>query len=168
MFERFTTEARTAVVRAEDVARTTGADRVGPVHLLLAVAAGAGTGADALRRAGLDPDQARRAAADLDGASLAALGVDLEQVRELAERTFGAGALDRPAHSGHLRFTEGAKRALQEALRAAVARGRRRLDDGSVLLGVLAVQDAAVVAVLRDQRVDPRVVRDHLDGPRAA
>jgi len=168
VFERFTTEARSVVVRAQDVARAAGADRIEPVHLLLAVAAVDGRGAVALRRAGLDPDRAGRAVSDADQAALAALGVDLDAVRARAEQTFGSGALAPRSRAGHLRFAPGAKRALQEALRAEVARGGRSLDDGSVLVGVLAVRDAVVGAVLADQGVEPQAVRDLLVDRRAA
>ena len=162
MFERFTDEARAAVVRAQDVARAAGAVRIEPVHLLLSVAAGAGPGATALRTAGLDPDRAASSAAAAEGALLAGLGVDLDLVRERAERTFGSGALDARSRSGHLRFSAAAKRVLQESLRAEVAVGSRRLDDGSVLLGVLAVRDAVVAAVLGDQDVEPLDLRRRL------
>ena len=168
MFERFTDEARAVVVRAQDVARAAGADRIEPVHLLLSVAVGVGPGATALRAGGLDPDRARTSAAAVHVPWLAALGVDLERVRERAERTFGSGALETRSRRGHLRFSAAAKRVLQEALRAEVAAGRRRLDDGSMLLGVLAVRDAAVAAVLRDQDVEPGDLRARLDARRAA
>ncbi|SCX49031.1 Clp amino terminal domain-containing protein, pathogenicity island component [Klenkia marina] len=168
MFERFTDEARATVVRAQDVARSTGADRIEPVHLLLAVAVGEGRGAAALRAAGLDAVRARTAATAADDVALSALGVDLDLVRARAEQTFGAGALDPRSRRGHLRFGGSAKRVLREALRAEVGQGRRRLDDGSVLLGVLEVRDAVVAAVLADQGVDPRAVRADLTGARAA
>jgi len=168
VFERFTDEARAVVVRAQDVARSAGADRIEPVHLLLSVAAGTGRGADALRAAGLDAGRARAATAAADDAALAALGVDLDLVRRRAEQTFGTGALDARSRRGHLPFAAGSKRVLHEALRAEVARGRRGLDDGSVLLGVLAVGDVVVTAVLADQDVDPTAVRADLAGGRVA
>ena len=56
MFERFTQEAREVVVTAQEEARSLQAEEVGPVHLLLGVAAGVGCAACMLpvrwRRAG--------------------------------------------------------------------------------------------------------------------
>lgn len=168
MFERFTDQARGVVVRAQDVARATGADRIEPVHLFLAVAVGDGVGGTVLRDAGLDADRARTAAQGTDATVLGALGVDLELVRSRVEATFGDGALDPRSRPGHLRFSPAAKRSLQETLRSAVGLGERRLDDGHVLLGVLAVRDVGVAAVLADQDVDPLDLRRRLIACRAA
>ncbi|SSC22094.1 Clp amino terminal domain-containing protein, partial [Klenkia terrae] len=162
VFECFTDEARAVVVRAQDVARAAGADRIEPVHLLLSAAAGTGPGAGALRAAGLDADRAAASAAAAEATLLAGLGVDLDLVRERAEQSFGSGALDTRSRTGRLRFSGAAKRVLHEALRAEVAVGSRRLDDASVLLGVLAVRDAVVAAVLRDQDVEPLDLRRRL------
>lgn len=168
MFERFTDEARAVVVRAQGVARAAGADRIEPVHLLLSIAAGGGSGAAALRGAGLEADRAHTTARTADSAALAALGVDLDVVRSRAEESFGDGALDPRPRRGHLPFSPAAKRSLNGALRAAVDLGHRRLDEGHVLLGVLAVRDVTVGAVLADQEVDPRDLRRRLTASRAA
>lgn len=168
MFERFTQEAREVVVAAQEEARALRAEEIGPVHLLLGIAAGAGRGGDALRAAGIDHDRLRAAVAGgddgLDAEALAAFGVDLGQVRAAAEAAFGPGALDPPAASGHLRFAGASKKSLEEALRHVLARrGRRRdrtIDSGCVLVGVLAVGDPVVTRVLQGLGTDPDVLRD--------
>ena len=152
MFERFTDEARLAVVRAQEEARDLHAERIDPVHLLLALTRDEGRGGTALRTAGVDHRTLRNALAtgDLDADALAAVGVDLAQVRATTEAVFGPGALDRGRRSvsGHMPFADSSKRALEETLRAALRQKERRLDSGHVLLGVLAVADPTVVRLL--------------------
>ena len=170
MFERFTDEARRAVVVAQEEARELRADRVEPVHLLLALTRDPSRGGSALRAAGVDHDRLAPVVAavgdPLDPDALAALGVDLAQVRASAEAVFGAGALDRGRRSsgGHLPFADGSKRALEESLRAAVRRKERRLDSGHVLLGVLAVGDPTVGRVLARLGTDAGSLQDRVGG----
>ena len=157
MFERFTDEARSVVVRAQQEARGMRAEQIEPVHLLLAVSTGNGRGHAVLTEAGIDAASlaaaAFRAGDPLDGDALAAVGVDLDRVRAAAEAAFGPGALDRgrAAAGGHLPFADGSKKALQESLRAALRTGRRRglrIDDAHVLAGVLTVADPVVARTL--------------------
>ncbi|SHF90893.1 Clp protease N-terminal domain-containing protein [Geodermatophilus nigrescens] len=174
MFERFAQEARTAVVVAQEEARGLRAGRIEPVHLLLALARDPGRGGAALRAAGLDHatvrDALTRSAGPLDADALAAVGIDLDRVRAAAESAFGAGALDRApgVRTGHLPFTDGAKRALEAALRHVLAQPRRRrarvIDTGHLVVGVLAVADPVVQRVLRSLGTDVVRLRDALDG----
>ncbi len=168
MFERFSTEARRAVVEAQQEARDLRAARIEPVHLLLALSRDPGRGGTALRAVGLDSTAGRRAleaAGPLDADALAAVGVDLDRVRAAAESAFGPGALDRagPARAGHLPFAGGAKQALEGALRTVLAEPRRRrtrvIDTGHLVVGVLSVPDPVVRRVLHLAGVD--VVRLH-------
>jgi ATP-dependent Clp protease ATP-binding subunit ClpA len=177
MFERFTDEARWVVVHAQEEARDLRAPRIEPVHLLLALSRDPGRGGTTLRAAGVDAGRLRSALArsgpDLDADALAAVGIDLERVRAAAEAAFGPGALDRsrPPISGHMPFAEGSKRALEEALRQAVRRERRRglrIDSGHVLLGVLAVDDHTVGRVLRALGTAPADLQELVDGSDAA
>jgi ATP-dependent Clp protease ATP-binding subunit ClpA len=169
VFERFTDEARQVVVRAQDEARHLRAGQVEPVHLLLAIAADPGPGGETMRAAGIDRDRLHRAVAastdELDAEALAAFGVDLEQVRAAAEAAFGPGALDPPGTEGHLRFADGSKKSLEQALRhvlarRGLARRNRVIDSGCVLVGVLAVEDPVVTRVLRQLGADPAALRD--------
>jgi ATP-dependent Clp protease ATP-binding subunit ClpA len=149
MFERFTKEARAAVVEAQQVARETRSATIDTRHLLAALVAGPGPAADALRDAGLDPDdvgaRARRSITSgepLDADALAAVGVDLDAVRRRTDEVFGPGALDRagagkPRRGGHVPFTDDAKKALELALREAVRLKDKGIDGGHLLLGVL-------------------------------
>ena len=166
MFERFTDQARQAVVRAQEEARGLHATRVEPVHLLLALTRDAGRGGTALATAGVDHATLVTALAPgaLDADALAAVGVDLDRVRATTEAVFGPGALDRGRRplSGHMPFADGSKRALEESLRAAVRHKERRLDSGHLLLGVLAVADPTVVRLLAGLPGDGEAVRSAL------
>ncbi|MGY2078564.1 Clp protease N-terminal domain-containing protein [Modestobacter sp. SYSU DS0657] len=179
MFERFTDDARQVVVDAQAHARGLRADRIEPVHLLLAISTRGGRGADALDAAGIDPVRLRTAVASatdpLDPAALAALGVDLDQVRATVEARFGPGALDpgREGPGGHLPFAEGSRKALEQALRHVVGARRRRrrgrgIDSGDVLFGLLDVGDPVVGAVLQHLGTTAAAVQDHLDATEAA
>lgn len=116
MFERFTNDARTIVVHAQQHARRLGHRYIGCEHLLLAaVSADAPAGA-VLREHGLTPEQVEEQIvrqvglgtgaslfADLDADALAAIGVDLDAVRARIEGRFGADALTEAARNIHCR-----------------------------------------------------------------
>jgi ATP-dependent Clp protease ATP-binding subunit ClpA len=97
VFERFTQEARQVVVGAREQARELRAERIEPVHLLLALTGDPGRGGAALRSCGVDSAAARsavgRAGGPLDADALAAFGIDLEQVRAAAEARWGRARL---------------------------------------------------------------------------
>jgi ATP-dependent Clp protease ATP-binding subunit ClpA len=176
MFERFTEEARHVVVVAQSEAREAREPAIDAAHLLLGVAVAGGPGANGLRTAGVDALGLRTAIRQvgdpngaLDADALAALGIDLEKVRESAEATFGAGALDdrgrggRRRAAGHLPFTAHSKKALELSLRAAVRRGDRCIDSRHLLIGVLDAEEQRSRAVLRRLGVDPDALRRRLE-----
>ncbi|GHG79128.1 Clp protease N-terminal domain-containing protein [Streptomyces griseocarneus] len=107
MFERFTKDARAAIVSAQEEARALGHGRIGPGHLLLGVATQSGApGMTTLARLGATPEALRSALSaagtpaapfdEEDAEALRAFGIDLEAVRGQAEKVFGPGALDTP------------------------------------------------------------------------
>lgn len=150
MLERFTHGARSAVAEAQSEAAALGAGHIGTEHLLLGVAATPSGAADVLAAHGATRDKLRSATRPrLDRDALATLGIDLDQVRRSVEATFGAGALDGARHDGgFIPFTPAAKKALELALREAVARGDRSIGSEHVLLGLLRDENAEAVAVL--------------------
>ena len=178
MFERFTDEARRVVVGAQDEARELRADQIEPVHLLLALTRDPGRAGGVLHGAGADHESVRSALARsgdaLDADALAAVGIDLDRVRAAAEAAFGPGALERRAagHSGHLPFTDGSKRVLEESLRSVLRqRARRRgrsIDSAAVLVGLLAVGDALVERLLGQLGTDADRLRAELGDASAA
>ena len=162
MFEKFTREARAAVVQSQDVAKRLGADRCGAEHVLLgALEVPASVAARAAARLGVDAaavESALRAlpADRLDADALAGLGIDLDAVRAHAEQTFGPGALDgvRPAsgrsghRKGHVPFDASGKKLLEIALREAVRLKQNRIDSGHLLLAVARLDDTDAHRVL--------------------
>ncbi len=107
MFERFTENARTVVVLAQQDARERGDSAIDTGHVLRALLAVPDNLAlmvlegFSVRRADLEADLAGRAATPSaagsveDADALAALGIDLDEVRRRIEEAFGPGALDR-------------------------------------------------------------------------
>ena len=108
MFERFTGQARTVVIQAQDHARRLGHNYIGCEHLLLAAASTAEPASAVLREHGvtpqaveteivrlLGPGQAAGLLGSMDRDALAAIGIDLDVVRARIEAAFGPGALTR-------------------------------------------------------------------------
>jgi Clp amino terminal domain, pathogenicity island component len=112
MFERFTQDAKGAVVDAQKNARRLGHNYIGGEHILLAVASQTSPASAILAAHGITPEYVeaeitRRvgpgagagAGADLFGSldrdALAAIGIDLDTVRARIEASFGPQALAR-------------------------------------------------------------------------
>jgi ATP-dependent Clp protease ATP-binding subunit ClpA len=175
MFERFTAASREVVVRATGEAVALGDPLIGPGHMLLALLdERAGPAGVALRAAGLEhgrlrADLARRAGPLLDAEDAAALrsvGIDLAAVLARMTESFGADALagGQPGtRRGRqtVRLDVAAKKTLQYALRAAVARHDRHLGPEHLLLGLLTEPNTAT-AVLADAGVDINELRRNL------
>jgi ATP-dependent Clp protease ATP-binding subunit ClpA len=174
MFERFTNDARELVVVAQVEARELGHDYIGNEHLLLAAAAQDDPTAHALASLGLTRDVVRDAvlelvgrprSPELDADALAAIGIDLAEVRRRAEETFGPGALDRRRRrgcAGAMPFTPRSKKALELAMREAVARGDRHIGSEHLVLGILRVGEGAAIEVIERAGVTPDRVRQAL------
>lgn len=184
MFERFTKEARTVVVLAQEEARMLNHSWIGSEHLLLGIASRSGVpGAATLERLGVTAAACRAAitpsgAGELgaeDAAALSALGIDLGAVRDRAEEVFGPGALDRAATpeqtrgrwrrsakgapKGHIPFTPRAKKALERSLREALARKDNVIGTQHVLLGILNPEDEPAAELLARLGTDMEAVR---------
>jgi ATP-dependent Clp protease ATP-binding subunit ClpA len=110
MFERFTGDARTAVVQAQAHARRLGHRYIGCEHLLLAAASTGEPASAALREHGVTPEaveteivrlvglgQAASLFSAADRDALASIGIDLDAVRARIEAAFGPDAFTRAA-----------------------------------------------------------------------
>ena len=164
MFERFTKDARSAVVAAQEQAARLGHTQIGAEHLLLAVLADApSTGARALVALGADHDAVAAQVPgrwEQDEAALRALGIDLADVRRRVEASFGEGAFHAAARRGsnrarHIPFTRAAKKALENALREAIVLGHRRIGTEHIALGLLADPHGVVRQLLAATGVVP-------------
>jgi ATP-dependent Clp protease ATP-binding subunit ClpA len=179
MFERFTEEARTAVLDAQVQARSLGSEEVRPEHLLLALLARPETSAgQALAELGVRHDALARDVAAFGAAdeeALQALGINLAEIRRRAEARFGPGALDRPRRQrhgllgrwrgpqSHVRFTPAAKKALEQSLRQALTRKDRSIRCEHLLLGLVAEDNAPAARTLRRLGLAPDAVRRQVD-----
>ena len=170
MFEKFSKDAREAVVHAQDEARTLGAARIGPEHVLLgAVRTPDTVAAQALGRLGVTHaallSAVRALPADaIDAGALAGIGVDLAAVRAEVEASFGPGALDAPpgptSGKGHLPFDADAKKLLEVSLREAIRCKHRRIDSGHLLLAAVRLDDTSAYRALAAVGVGPDAVRE--------
>ncbi|WP_325787337.1 Clp protease N-terminal domain-containing protein [Arthrobacter koreensis] len=110
MFERFTQQARSSVVAAQEGARTLQATQILPAHVLLGAVASAEASksplAGILTEAGitsaaLQPELLALGSAtflnEQDAEALQSIGIDLQAVRRAVEEQFGPGALDADA-----------------------------------------------------------------------
>ena len=125
MFERFSDEARRAVVLAQQEARRLNHDYIGTEHILL----------------GLLHDGENVAAQALQGR-----GITLEAVRQQVEEIIGRGT----GHSGQIPFTPRAKRVLELSLREAIHFHHDYIGPEHLLLGLLREgEGVAVQAIVR-------------------
>jgi ATP-dependent Clp protease ATP-binding subunit ClpA len=182
MFERFTDEARQAVVLAQEEAAALRHGWIGTEHLLLGVLRAEGGGARLLQGFGVELGPVReqvvamigRGEDDIDRDALATLGIDLDAVRERVERTFGPGALSRRGScrggtfGGHIPFAPRAKKALELTLREGVGLGARELRGEHLVLGLLREGDGVAAQLLHGRGVALDAVRARVQGRDAA
>ncbi|MBA2261078.1 MAG: hypothetical protein H0W03_00230 [Solirubrobacterales bacterium] len=134
-FTRFTKEARTVVVRAQEEARALGHEQVGTEHLLLGVLRDEAMGARVLTR----------------------LGVKLEPTRAEIVRAVGCG--DHVKASNHLPLTPRTKRVLEHSLREALELHHSYIGTEHILLGLVRERSGLAARVLRDLGADAERVR---------
>ncbi|MFC8042458.1 Clp protease N-terminal domain-containing protein [Nocardia sp. NPDC057353] len=171
MFERFSRQARVAVVTAQEDARELRSPVIDVQHLLLGLLGSAEPALTALlaesgvTRAGVAAELAGRGRGEPlgeeDAAALRSIGIDLDAVRASLAAGFGADALDRAAPEprgrfgrwtgGHIPFTRDAKKVLELALREALARKDRSIESGHLLLGVVRGANAVTTELLGGQ-----------------
>ncbi|MFI6222477.1 Clp protease N-terminal domain-containing protein [Nocardia salmonicida] len=170
MFEKFSREARAAVVGAQSVAKELGANQIGPEHVLLGTLSNADPGLRAVLDAhGITADGVRTALAARtgepqlgadDAQALRSIGIDLDAVQASIAENFGPQAWDRAEPeakrgmlgrllgSGHIPFTGPAKKTLELALRETIHRKDREITSVYLLLGILRGADRATVDLL--------------------
>ena len=140
MFERFTEQARKAVVLAQEEARRLGHNYIGTEHLLLGL---------------LRQDQGAAARA------LSSVGVTLNETCEQIESMVGRGEEGTPEQSP---FTPRSKRVLDFSLREALQLGHSYVDTGHVLLGLVSDPDSVAMHALSRLGVDPDEVHRKVAG----
>jgi ATP-dependent Clp protease ATP-binding subunit ClpA len=177
MYEAMSDEARHVLGVAEAEAAALGARAVAPEHLLLGLLQADGAAGEVLRDrevtrelvlAGAAAPNGNRAA-EFDPVALATLGIDLDEVLQRVEETFGAGALERTRAGRRLcrerMLTAAAKKALEGAVNAARC---EPAEPEHVLLGLILERNSGAAALLRERGVSADVVRAAIDERRAA
>jgi hypothetical protein len=140
VFERFTDRARRVVVLAQEESRLLNHNYIGTEHLLLGlIHESDGIGAKVLQ----------------------SLGISLNAVRSQVEEILGPGG--HPA-SGHIPFTDRAKKALESSLREALQLGHNYIGTEHILLGLIRDSDGVAAQVLGRLGADPSLVRQHVVG----
>lgn len=175
MFERFTKAARTSVTGAQALARESGADLVEPRHLLLAVTESPETVAaralnalgvprDRLREALVAAEEPRARAVHLDDEDVEALrtiGIDLDEVLRNIDDNLGddrTGPSARTTRSP--KFAKDSKKALELALREAIALKHNYIGTEHLLLGLVRVDDDSGAGIFRSLGVGLGDLRD--------
>src|ERR1700744_5016649 len=167
VFERFARNARVAVMLAQEEARELCDRETGSRHLLLGILQSArGDLSSVLTEYGLAAEvmRARLAATsgdkslDEDADALSNIGIDLPAFRDSVARNFGADAFDnalsrsgrRRRRRGHISFSHDAKKALELALREALAHKDDEIRCEHLLLGVLRSGDRAAIGLITE------------------
>jgi len=135
LFRRFTEEARGIVVASQDEARALGRSHVGTEHLLLGV---------------LQADE------PVVASVLSEAGLTADSVRASIERGRGSPG-------GRIPFAPSAKRALELALREALAFGDNFIAAYHVLIAIAREDEGAGARVLAEHGLDADGLRDRID-----
>jgi ATP-dependent Clp protease ATP-binding subunit ClpA len=136
VFERFTAQARRAVVLAQEEARLLNHNYIGTEHILLGL---------------LHEDEGDAAKV------LASFGIGLDAVRLEVEEIIGRGA---SVPSGHIPFTPRAKKVLELSLREALALGHDHIGTEHILLGLIREGEGVAAQVLVKQGAALHQVRE--------
>ncbi|SEH49137.1 Clp amino terminal domain-containing protein, pathogenicity island component [Mycolicibacterium rutilum] len=182
MFERFGRSARVTVVLAQEEARELGAEEIRPEHLLVGVLQSAGRGlaallgahgltVDAVRGRLESADDSEDAQFDDDAEALRRIGIDLYAIRAKMAEAFGRDAWDnalnksgrRRRRYGHIPFTKASKKALELALREAVAHKDSTILCEHLVLGILRGGDPVAVGLITEH-VDTGRLRTEIIG----
>ncbi|HEX2285225.1 MAG TPA: Clp protease N-terminal domain-containing protein [Mycobacterium sp.] len=182
MFERFSRNARVAVVLAQEEARELDSEEIRPEHLLVGVLksagrdlssllAGYGLTAEAIRGRLESEESSDDETFDDDAEALRSIGIDLRAVRDSVARTFGADAWDsalrksgrRRRRRGHIPFTKPAKKVLELSLREALAHKDNVIGCEHILLGILRGGDAFTIGLITEHVDVPQLRGDITD-----
>ena len=140
-FEKFTKEAKRALIVAQEEARTSGLNYVGTEHILLGILT--------------QPES-------LGASVLLGFGVTTENVR-LVLRTVGRSA-GNGSHTGANGMLSGfAKRVIEDAVRAAYQFNHAAVGTEHLLYALVSQENTAAVVILENMKVRPVDIRRHLE-----
>jgi len=135
MFERFTESARRVIVLAQEEARLLDHNYIGTEHILLGL----------MRESG-----------GLAAEALESLGFTLDGVRAAVQERVGLGAR---APSGHIPFTQRAKKVLELSLREALQLEHNYIGTEHILLGMIREGGGVAAQIMTDEAGDLGRVR---------
>jgi ATP-dependent Clp protease ATP-binding subunit ClpA len=169
MFERFTRQARVAVVLAQEEARELRTREIDTQHMLLGVLQAAGNDlstvlsgygltADVVRARLIEASPTTDDSFNEDAGALRAIGIDLRAVRDSVARTFGADAFDnalprsgrRRRRRGHIPFTRAAKKCIELAVREALAHKDNEIACEHLILGIMRSGDESAIGLITE------------------
>jgi ATP-dependent Clp protease ATP-binding subunit ClpA len=171
VFERFTDRARRVLVDAQESAIGLGHEYLGCEHILIGLTNGDGVSARVLGDLGVTADRVRAAIVEQFGErpqpvvseaeALAVLGIDLEEVRQRLEASFGEGALPdrdplRPP------FTPRAKALLDRSLSEALRLGHGYIGTEHLLLAVFGGEDNVARQLLASWGITKDALRERV------
>jgi ATP-dependent Clp protease ATP-binding subunit ClpA len=133
MFERFTNRARHVVVLSQEEARLLNHNYIGTEHILLGLLG--------------EPES-------IGGQVLAGFGITLEGVREEVVEKIGRG---KSTPSGHIPFTQRAKKTLELSLREALSIKHNYIGTEHILLGLIREGEGVAAQILRDHADLPEI-----------
>ena len=146
VFERFTWPARRAIALAQDEAMAFGHDFMSTEHLLLGLIGAPGAAGEVLRAQGVGLQPARdevlrllaeagvpRTAGQSAKDALSSIGIDVDQIREQADTSFGPGKFRFPRPAFTVRLKQTVARSLGEAR----AHGQEHIGTEHLLLALL-------------------------------
>ena len=176
MFERFSRNARVAVVLAQEEARELNVDEIRPEHLLVgvlqsaghdlsAVLGGYGLTADVIRARLVAAEASGDESFDDDAEALRSIGIDLRAIRDIVARTFGEDAYDnalrksgrRKRRLGHIPFTRSANKVLELSLREALAHKDNTIGCEHLMLGILRGGDKFTLGLITEHVYAPQL-----------
>ncbi|HVV21841.1 MAG TPA: Clp protease N-terminal domain-containing protein [Pseudonocardiaceae bacterium] len=165
MFERFTENAKQVVVLSQRETVTLGYDDIGTEHLLLGLLGADGLAGQVLGEHGVTLATARDKTVELSGTTrtggrgpieaLASIGIDVTQIQQRMDDTFGPGRFRYPRP----RYTPRAKKMFHLTLREALTLRQEAIDTEHLLLGLLDDAESVGMRVLTALDVDPERLR---------
>ncbi|MBI4433607.1 ATP-dependent Clp protease ATP-binding subunit [Candidatus Uhrbacteria bacterium] len=151
LFDRFTSHSTHILARAEAIATHATATHVEPAHLLLALALERGSlGAEVLAKIRVQTDALRTALHIPDAATR--VPADPPAPRRTSRRKSPSQL---PLHAN-------TRRCLEKAALVAATHGHRYIGSEHLLSGLLAINDATIVRVLQELRIEPDTITPHL------
>jgi ATP-dependent Clp protease ATP-binding subunit ClpA len=169
VFDIFTEAAKRSLLLGQDEAIALGHDFIGTEHLMLGlIGVDDGIAGQVLAERGVTAELARReaiamlAAAGITGSgrhepvdALATIGIDVDEIRQRADQTFGAGKFTFPRPA----YTAEAKKAIELSVSEAQALGHDYVGTEHLLLGLLAQGQGIAIRILATAGADPAELR---------